>query len=521
MRGRRRLEPRFVGGHPVCGAESRGPGDASADLFDGATWFLTPLARRPTPTRYRHVHGFVACARRDAGRGRPRRRTTGSSRSRATCRTRSRTCSSTRRGASRIEGHDPLAARRRLAPRHDPRRRREPAHLGRHLPRERRRAPRGAGRAPAPRRAARARARGGRRRLPRALDRRGGRQPAADARGRLPGRRASCSALRVHVPDRPGVLAGITQALGARADQHRGLRAPALLARARRHADAARHRRGARPQRAAELLEAQGYGVVVAPVLDEGRAGASPSRARRASRATSRSRTARVLLGAVARRGDARRGLRPLRPTPRRRSRPSARSAPRSTSTTSTRSRVHGRGLRGLERRRSRSTAATPARCCACSPGCSPARTGALRARPATSRSRRGRWSGSPSRCARMGARIETTDGHAAADDRGRRRSTAIRYELPVASAQVKSCVLLAGLYAGAGRRPSSSRLPTRDHTERMLRRGRRARPSRPRERRASGRPSACALSTSRSRATSPPAAPFLVAADAAPGLAS
>ena len=43
-----------------------------------------------------------------------------------------------------------------------------------------------------------------------------------------------------------------------------------------------------------------------------------------------------------------------------------------------------------------------------------------------------------------------------------------IRYELPVASAQVKSCVLLAGLYA-AGRTTVVEPLPTRDHTELML----------------------------------------------------
>jgi 3-phosphoshikimate 1-carboxyvinyltransferase len=43
-----------------------------------------------------------------------------------------------------------------------------------------------------------------------------------------------------------------------------------------------------------------------------------------------------------------------------------------------------------------------------------------------------------------------------------------IRYELPVASAQVKSCVLLAGLYA-AGQTTVVEPLPTRDHTELML----------------------------------------------------
>jgi len=35
-------DPRFVGGHPLAGAETGGPGAARADLFDGATWYLTP-----------------------------------------------------------------------------------------------------------------------------------------------------------------------------------------------------------------------------------------------------------------------------------------------------------------------------------------------------------------------------------------------------------------------------------------------------------------------------------------------
>ncbi len=53
-----RLPGRFVGGHPVCGREARGPAHASADLFDGATWFLTPVTGTE-PDRYRLVHGFV------------------------------------------------------------------------------------------------------------------------------------------------------------------------------------------------------------------------------------------------------------------------------------------------------------------------------------------------------------------------------------------------------------------------------------------------------------------------------
>lgn len=43
-----------------------------------------------------------------------------------------------------------------------------------------------------------------------------------------------------------------------------------------------------------------------------------------------------------------------------------------------------------------------------------------------------------------------------------------IRYVMPVASAQVKSCLLLAGLYAG-GETCVTEPAPTRDHTERML----------------------------------------------------
>jgi 3-phosphoshikimate 1-carboxyvinyltransferase len=50
----------------------------------------------------------------------------------------------------------------------------------------------------------------------------------------------------------------------------------------------------------------------------------------------------------------------------------------------------------------------------------------------------------------------------------GRRPLQAIRYTLPVASAQVKSAVLLAGLFA-SGRTTVVEPVPTRDHTERAL----------------------------------------------------
>jgi 3-phosphoshikimate 1-carboxyvinyltransferase len=68
-----------------------------------------------------------------------------------------------------------------------------------------------------------------------------------------------------------------------------------------------------------------------------------------------------------------------------------------------------------------------------------------------------------------MGARIETTNGGAPVLVEGGRLS-AIRYELPVASAQVKSAVLLAGLFAEGGPTVVVERVPTRDHTERLLR---------------------------------------------------
>ena len=69
----------------------------------------------------------------------------------------------------------------------------------------------------------------------------------------------------------------------------------------------------------------------------------------------------------------------------------------------------------------------------------------------------------------RMGARVETTDGHAPVLVEGAELG-AIDYELPVASAQVKSAVLLAGVLA-SGETTVVEPLPTRDHTERLLER--------------------------------------------------
>jgi 3-phosphoshikimate 1-carboxyvinyltransferase len=67
----------------------------------------------------------------------------------------------------------------------------------------------------------------------------------------------------------------------------------------------------------------------------------------------------------------------------------------------------------------------------------------------------------------RMGASVETEDGRAPVVVRGA-VLRGIDYELPVASAQVKSAVLLAGLFA-EGQTTVVEPAPTRDHTELML----------------------------------------------------
>jgi prephenate dehydrogenase len=56
-------DPRFVGGHPLAGAETSGVGHARADLFDGATWYLTPTETTSGllyDRLYRILHGLGA-----------------------------------------------------------------------------------------------------------------------------------------------------------------------------------------------------------------------------------------------------------------------------------------------------------------------------------------------------------------------------------------------------------------------------------------------------------------------------
>jgi prephenate dehydrogenase len=258
-------DPRFVGGHPVTGSEAQGPEHATADLFDGATWFLTPTTHTD-PKRYRLLHGFVS--------------TLGAIPVAIAPEAHDRLVAMTshlphalanllvnQAGAGRIEGHDPLAAaggslrdmtrvaganpriwvdiflenagplqeslfehRRRIEQLEGALGSRDAGFLGRWI----------------------GEAAGNRRRML------GDAYPDA---GEL-------QQLRVHVPDRPGVLAGITQALGAEriniedfelhhVSPERGGTLTLLV--------------GGEEQarRAAALLEGQGYGVVVAPMLAE------------------------------------------------------------------------------------------------------------------------------------------------------------------------------------------------------------------------------------------------------------
>ncbi|HEU0019664.1 MAG TPA: prephenate dehydrogenase/arogenate dehydrogenase family protein, partial [Thermoleophilaceae bacterium] len=50
---------RFVGGHPIAGAETAGVEHARADLFQGATWYLTPTSDS-SGVLFERLHRFVA-----------------------------------------------------------------------------------------------------------------------------------------------------------------------------------------------------------------------------------------------------------------------------------------------------------------------------------------------------------------------------------------------------------------------------------------------------------------------------
>jgi prephenate dehydrogenase len=256
---------RFVGGHPVCGSEARGAEHASAELFDGATWFLTPLAATD-PERYRLVHGFVSSlgatpvAVDPVAHDRLVALTSHLPHALANLLV-------NQAGANRVDGHEPLAA------------------AGGSL----RDMTRVAGANPriwvdifldnaGPVREALGEHRKLLDRLEQALES-GDAGFLAKWIGEAAGNRERMLAdaypdpgalqqLRVHVPDRPGVLAGITQALGAERIniedfelQHMSPDRGGTLTVLITGEDEAR--------RAADLLEAQGYGVVVTPVITE------------------------------------------------------------------------------------------------------------------------------------------------------------------------------------------------------------------------------------------------------------
>ena len=258
-------DSRFVGGHPICGAETRGPGRATAELFDGATWFLTPTAATE-PERLRLVHGFVSgLGARPVAIGpdaHDRLVAVTSHLPHALA-----NVLLNHAGGTRVDGHEPLAAAggslrdmTRIAGA-NPRiwvdiflENREA--LGAALAEHRRRieqvevalASEDAGF------------------LARWIG-----EASANRRRLLEtayGDPGSLQRLRVHVPDRPGVIAGIAQALGAERinisdfdlehlSTDRGGTLTILVAGEQE------------AERAAALLESQGYGVVVAPVLDD------------------------------------------------------------------------------------------------------------------------------------------------------------------------------------------------------------------------------------------------------------
>jgi prephenate dehydrogenase len=256
---------RFVGGHPIAGSEARGAANASAGLFEGATWFLTPTADTDA-ARHREVHGFAAALGAfpvaiDPG---------AHDRLVALISHLPHVLANlivNRAGEHRVAGHDPLASAggslrdmTRIAGA-NPRLwaeilldNAEP--VGRELADLRSRIAE----------------------VEAALERRDGEflaalggQAASNRRRMLEESFPDAGALQrvsVHVPDRPGVFAAITQALGAERiniedfglehiSPERGGTVTLLVTGAEQ------------ARRAAELLGGQGYRVVVSAVLDE------------------------------------------------------------------------------------------------------------------------------------------------------------------------------------------------------------------------------------------------------------
>jgi prephenate dehydrogenase len=52
-------DERFIGGHPLAGAETAGVEHAREDLFEGATWYLTPAQGSTAGVLYERLHGLL------------------------------------------------------------------------------------------------------------------------------------------------------------------------------------------------------------------------------------------------------------------------------------------------------------------------------------------------------------------------------------------------------------------------------------------------------------------------------
>lgn len=52
-------DERFVGGHPLAGAETAGVEHAREDLFEGAVWYLTPVGQSTAGVLYERLYGLL------------------------------------------------------------------------------------------------------------------------------------------------------------------------------------------------------------------------------------------------------------------------------------------------------------------------------------------------------------------------------------------------------------------------------------------------------------------------------
>jgi prephenate dehydrogenase len=259
--------PRFVGGHPVCGSEARGVAHARAELFQDATWFLTPVAETD-PAAHRRLHTFASSLG-----ARPVAIDPGAH---------DRLVALTshlphalanvlvnQAGAGKVDGHDPLSA------------------VGGSF----RDMTRVAGANPRiwvdifldNREAVLDGLRDHTRRvddLTRALEREDAGFVArwiAEASGHrrrlleeaYPARPEELYRVRVHVPDRPGVLSGITQALGAHGINIEDFELHHMSA-DRGGTVVVTIAGEAEAERAVELLDALGYGAIAVPAVDDG-----------------------------------------------------------------------------------------------------------------------------------------------------------------------------------------------------------------------------------------------------------